>query len=232
MLRTTKTALLAALMVAAVSTHAAAQEDPEAGDIRVDLPARKAPPRDRDEPQIRTRKQVGEVGPLRVYGGFQVAVGGEVQVEDFGGIDADPTIGIQGGVDYVLHEYFSIGGEMRLLWFKADTSTDRTLLWDLVVKPRGRYAFNNIPLEVYGTLPIGLTVPGDIQLPAAGEVNGKAGFTVGLAAGANWFFTQHLGVNAEIGWQFHKIRAEEFGASAEIKLNQLVLLCPNFVYAF
>ena len=231
MLRTTKTAVLAALMVAAVSSHAAAQEDPEAGDIRVDLPARKAPVR--DEPQIRSRKQVGDVGPLRLYGGFNVAVGGEVKIEDypFGGLDSDPTVGLQLGADYVLHKYFSLGGEMRFLWFKADGWNDRTLLWDLVVKPRGRYAFDNIPLELYGALPIGLTVPSDIDLPGAGEVNGKAGFTVGLLAGANWFFTQHLGVNAEMGWQFHKISAEQFDAEADIKLNQFVLLCPNFIYA-
>jgi hypothetical protein len=230
MLRTTKTAVLAALMLAAVSTQAAAQ-DQEAGDIRVDLPARKAAPR--DQPHVRTRRQVGDVGPLRFYGGFHVAVGGEVQIDRsfWNGLDADPTVGIQMGADYVLHDYFSLGGEMRFLWFKPDGWDDRTFMWDLVLKPRGRYAFHDIPLELYGTLPIGLTVPADIDLPGQVDAESKVGFTVGLLAGANWFFTQHLGVNAEIGWQFHKIRAEQPGWDSHLKLNQFVLLCPNFIYA-
>jgi opacity protein-like surface antigen len=234
MLRTTKTALLAALMVAAVSTHAAAQDDPEAGDIRVDLPTRKAPVR--EEPQIRTRKQVGDVGPLRFYGGFNIAVGGDLKLdEDLLGVevspDLDPTVGLQFGADYVLHEYFSIGGETRFLWFKIDGGQSRNFLWDLDIKPRGRYAFGNIPLEVYGALPIGLTVAG-----IEGEgADGGAGFNVGLLAGANWFFTNHLGVNAEMGWQFHKFKVEadagQFSGEAHWKMNQFVLLCPNFIYA-
>jgi hypothetical protein len=229
MLRTTKTALLAALVVAAVSTQAAAQ-DQEAGDIRVDLPARKAPVRDPDEPHIRSRHEVGAVGPLRFYGGFSLAVGGELQLSNYVSANLDPTVGLQFGADYVLHDYFSIGGETRFLWFKGDRDGDRDFLWDLDVKPRGRYAFHNIPLEVYGALPIGLTVAG-IKDP----YNGGPGFNVGLLGGANWFFNQHLGVNAEIGWQFHKFKVEAdagpFSASTHSKMNQFVLLCPNFVYA-
>ncbi|HEY6881656.1 MAG TPA: hypothetical protein VI299_26700 [Polyangiales bacterium] len=232
MLRTTKTALLAALMVAAVGAHATAQ-DQEAGDIRVDLPTRKAPPS--EAPQIRSRSDVGAVGPLRFYGGFNVAVGGELQIDSDqfatgASVDLDPTVGLQFGADYVLHEYFSLGGETRFLWFKADRDDGRNFLWDLDVKPRGRYAFHNLPLEVYGTLPIGLTVAG-----IDGPAEGKAGFNVGLLGGANWFFTKNLGVNAEIGWQFHRFKVDGdvglFTATTTNKINQFVLLCPNFVYA-
>lgn len=232
MLRMTKTALFAALMVAAVGTHAAAQ-DQEAGDIRVDLPARKAPPR--EEPQFRKRSDVGAVGPLRLYGGFNLAVGGELQREsDLFAVqvspDLDPTVGLQFGVDYVLHDYFSIGGETRFLFFKTDGDDGRNLLWDLDVKPRGRYAFTKIPLELYGALPLGLTVAG-----IDGPTEGGAGFNVGLLFGANWFFTKNMGINAEIGWQFHRFNVDEVagvrGVSETDKMNQFVLLCPNFVYA-
>jgi hypothetical protein len=226
MLRTTKTALLAALLAAAVSTGAAAQ-DQEAGDIRVDLPARRAPAR--EEPQLRTRKQVGELGPLRFYGGFNVAIGGELKIDDGGGLDLDPTIGLQFGGDYVLHEYFSIGGETRFLWFKVDGADGRDFLWDLDVKPRGRYAFRDLPLEIYGAMPIGLTVAS-----FDGPAKGGAGFNVGLLAGANWFFNEHMGVNAEIGWVFHRFKFEDdqgiVQGDTHLKMNQFLLLCPNFVY--
>ncbi len=228
MLRTMKTALVAALMVAAVGSQAAAQ-DQEAGDIRVDLPARKAAPR--EEPRVRTRGDVGAVGPLRFYGGFNLAVGGELKSDNFTqGASLDPTVGLQFGADYVVHKYFSIGGETRFLWFKVDGIGDRDFLWDLDVKPRGRYAFNNLPLEVYGTMPIGLTVAG-----IKGPADGGPGFNVGLFAGANWWFTHNIGINAELGWTFHKFRVDQdtFAGtvSTHSKMNQFLLLCPNFVYA-
>lgn len=229
MLRKTKTALLAALMVAAVSTQAAAQ-DQEAGDIRVDLPTRKAPPRE-EGPLNTTRRNVGTPGPLRVYGGFNLQVAGSLTRTDDvlgfnGSTDLDPTVGLQFGVDYVLHKYFSIGGETRFLWWKPSGAGDRNFLWDLDVKPRGRYAFTNIPLEVYGALPIGLSVAG-----LAGELEGGAGFNVGLLGGANYFFNSKMAINAEIGWQFHRFGAEARGVDiGDYKMNQFVLLCPNFVY--
>jgi hypothetical protein len=229
MLRMTKTVLLAGLMLAAVSTQAGAQ-DQEAGDIRVDLPARKAAPRE-EGPLKTSRKTVGTPGPLRIYGGFGLAVGGSVtntqSVFGFNGSSSlDPTVGLQFGADYVLHKYFSIGGETRFLWWKADVASDRNFLWDLDVKPRGRYAFDNIPLEVYGALPIGLSVAG-----LSGELEGGAGFNVGLVGGANWFFTSKMAINAEIGWQFHRFSASVRGIDAgNYKMNQFLLLCPNFVY--
>lgn len=239
MLRTMKTAWRAAGCAAAIAAGLlaadapAVAQDPEAGDIEVDLPPRKVEVRHDDEPQIRTRAQVGTPGPLRVYGGVSVAVGGDrsyatnlgpIGLE--GNAALDPTLGLQGGADYVLHEYFSIGGEMRFLWTKVDGFGDRDFLWDLVVKPRGRYAFDNLPLEVYGALPLGLTVAG-----IEGEPEGKAGFTVGLVGGANWWFTKNIGINAEMGWLFHRYGVELYSAETDVKMNQFLLLCPNFVYA-
>jgi hypothetical protein len=230
MLRMTKNALLAGLLALAASAPAAAQDDPEAGDIRVDLPARKEPVR--EETPARTRASVGTPGPLRFYGGFNVAVGGDMQVESeqfpLGEIEADldPTIGLQFGADYVLHRYFSIGGEMRFNWVGYDGGGDRIFLWDLAVKPRGRYAFDNIPLELYGALPLGLTVAG-----FDGEPEGTAGFNIGLVGGANYWFTKNMAINAEIGWVFHKFGAELGPVEIDHKMNQFLLLCPNFVYA-
>ncbi len=225
MLRMTKTALLALALCAATSVTALAQ-DQESGAIDVDLPARKKA----EEPA--PARSYAKPGPLRVYGGFNVAVGGNAKLTSdnaFLGTPSaslDPTIGLQGGMDYVLHDYFAIGGETRFLWWKTDGAGDRNFFWDLDVKPRGRYAFSNLPLEVYGALPIGLTVPA-----LKGEAEGKVGFNVGLLGGAYWFFTENLGINAEMGWVFHRIGQDYVGTSAHIKTNQFLLLCPNFVYA-
>jgi len=228
MLRTTKAALLAVAMMATAATTAAAQ-DQEAGDVRVDLPPRKTE-KQHDEPEIPTREKVGTPGPLRVYGGFSVAVGGNRTEESpiLGELDLslDPTVGFQGGADYVIMDYFSIGGEMRFLWSKVNGAGDRDFLWDIDVKPRGRYPFKKIPLEVYGALPIGLTVPA-----ISNEPEGKPGFNVGLVGGATWWFTSKMGLNAELGWVFHKYSREIFDVTTDLSMNQFLLLCPNFVYA-
>jgi hypothetical protein len=233
MFRTMKATLLTAGLLAAVSATAAAQ-DQEAGDIDVNLPPRKVEVR---EDPIPTRSSVGEPGPIRVYGGVSVALGGSRNYdfdseldnifENLPNTDLDPTLGFQGGADYVVMDYFSIGGEMRFLWTKMDGVGDRDFLWDLDVKPRGRYAFKKIPLEVYGALPIGLTVAG-----ISGEPEGKVGFNIGLVGGANWFFTKKMGINAEMGWLFHRYGVDFPLGSVDVTMNQFLLLCPNFIYAF
>jgi hypothetical protein len=223
MLRMTKTGLLAfALVVSASATTTLAQDDPEAGDIETNLPERKKPV----EPESRPRYS-GKPGPLRVYGGISLAFGGELKGEEFDeGADLDPTVGLQGGADYVMHEYFSIGGETRFLWWKTDFADDRSFFWDIDLKPRGRYAFDNLPLEVYGALPIGLTVPG-----IAGELEGKIGWNIGIVAGANWFFNERMGVNAEMGWIFHQFKLDVPGPFDTLRMNQFMFLpTANFIY--
>ncbi|MDB4987768.1 MAG: hypothetical protein JWN04_2946 [Myxococcaceae bacterium] len=225
----------ASVSAAALIPSRAAAQDQEAGDVRVDLPARRklAEP----EPERRTRASVGSPGPLRIYAGFYLAVGGDAQIANNNGYYAygrsqslAPTVGFQAGADYILHDYFSIGGETRFLWVKADSNlvTDRDFLWDLDVKPRGRYAFSNIPLEVYGALPIGLTVAG-----IKGQPEGKPGFNVGLVGGANYWFTSRIAINAEVGWNFHKFGETVNGSPrADIKMNQFVCIpTANFVYS-
>jgi len=69
----------------------------------------------------------------------------------------------------------------------------------------------------------------------SGTAEGKAGFNVGLVGGATWWFTSHIGVNAEMGWLYHKYgRQVVIGRTeidTDISMNQFLLLCPNFVYA-
>ena len=221
MLRSTRIAMFIAALSSAASMTALAQ-DQETGEIVVDPTARS------ETVRAAPKTPLNRPGPLRFYGGFSVAVRGELKAkEERDSNNLDPTIGIQAGVDYVLMDYFAIGGETRFLWAKPDEQAGRDFLWDIVVKPRGRYEFKNRPLEIYGTMPIGLTVPG----LDGSEREGKVGFTVGLLGGASWFFTENFGVNAEAGWIFHRFGAEVAREDYTMKMNQFLLLCPNFVYA-
>lgn len=225
MLRMTKIGLLAALMTTAASTTAMAQYNPEQGDIDTNLPPRKPPPQPESAPRF-----TGTPGPLRVYGGFSVALGGELKVdgEETRVPNLDPTIGLQGGVDYVMGEYFSIGGETRALFWKPDGQAKRNFFWDIDVKPRGRYAFADLPLEIYGALPIGLTVPG-----LQDTDQGKIGWNIGLVGGVNYFFNENMGINAELGWLFHQYTygVEGQTGTGSARMSQFLLLSPSFVYA-
>lgn len=224
MLRMTKIGLLAALISAAASTTTLAQYNPEQGDIDTNLPPRKPPPQPESAPRFS-----GTPGPLRVYGGFNVALGGELKDErSVLAPNLDPTVGLQAGVDYVMGEYFSIGGETRALFWKPDGQAKRNLFWDIDVKPRGRYAFDDMPLELYGALPIGLTVPG-----LQGDLEGKVGWNVGLVGGVNYFFNENMGINAELGWVFHQYKygIEGLPGTGSARMSQFLLLSPSFIYA-
>lgn len=192
-------------------------------------------------PQDAPRTGRESVGALRVYGGFRLGVGGGFKPIDVDGAPDDilalakATPGLQLGVDYVVMDYFAIGGETRLSWPGYKAGGDRLMLWDVVVKPRARMLLSSYPLELYAALPFGISVanfPND-ERP---EITGKAHATLGLSAGAYYFFNQHMGINAEMGWLWNWIRGEvDLGATtatSKQRLGQFTLLNVNFVYAF
>lgn len=153
------------------------------------------------------------VGDLRIHAGLHFGFGGELEVDPERGFDVeedlDPTIGTQVGVDYVLMEYFALGGELRLSWWKPDDwgagNPDRSMFIDINVKPRGRYMFSNVPIEVYGTLPLGLSIAAlDDDL----GMDGGAGFNLGFGAGATYFITSQWGVNTELLGVWHWFNGE------------------------
>lgn len=158
----------------------------------------------------------GEVGPWRIMTGMHFGFAGELDTDVPAGVlllipeapDLEPTIGLHAGVEYLLMEYFALGGELRLSWWKpvrnivfaAQSDPDRSLYVDINVKPRGRYAFSSIPLEVYGTLPLGLSVASiNDDLP----MEGGPGFNLGFGGGATYFITPRIGVNAELLGVWH-----------------------------
>lgn len=183
-------------------------------------------------------------GKLRLYGGLRLGFGGEIETEVEGGGKGDDdllaTFGAQAGVDYVLMDYVALGGELRLAGVSSDGRDDadigRDLFIDVVFKPRGRYALADMPLEVYGTLPLGVTfisVNSDIE-----DVTAGPGFTLGIGGGATYFFTDKLGVNAEMAYLMYWFGSEsELPAiagggkiEADNSFGQLTLFA-NLVYA-
>lgn len=241
---TIRTALLAACMT--LGSQLAQAQDQEEGPVELaPTPQEVSPPPVQasvsSSGSLETRgsaRRIGTepAGALRVYAGFRLGVGGGVKPTE---PDQDliqtakATPGLQIGVDYVVMDYFAIGGETRLAWAGLKAGGDRFMLWDIVAKPRARMLLSSQPLELYAAMPIGISVSNqDDDLEP--EVTGKAHATLGLAGGAYYFFTQHMGVNAELGWQWNWLRAEVEGADDTFKsrLGQLTLLNVNFVYAF
>jgi hypothetical protein len=237
----TMTTLFAFALCASGSATAFAQDEAEQEEGVVELSAD-------------TNTQVGEPvgptasprGPLSVYGGLRLGFGGNLHTEiDDTGFDGDDdmlaTIGLQGGADYILMDYFAVGGELRLAWLNSETRDDgdigRDLFIDIAVKPRGRYAFNNIPLEVYGAMPLGITfiaTNGDIDDNTNGDVSQGPGFNLGFLAGATYFFTDHMGINGEMGglmyWYGADFDAPAGKFSSSNRIGQFNLFA-NFVYA-
>jgi hypothetical protein len=89
-------------------------------------------------------------------------------------------------------------------------------------------------VELYVALPVGLSVsnwPNQDEF----ETTGKAGATLGLSGGANYFFNSHMGLNLELGWLWHWIRGEyeaQETVQETFRLGQLTILSANFIYAF
>lgn len=195
-------ALFAASVCALSGTALAQDADQETGEVTVSADSSGAS-------SSGLGRSSGAVGPLRINAGLHLGLGGSLVTDPDGpGGDFDDdmlvTPGLQAGADYVVMDYFSIGGELRLSWFNTDggddADVDRSMFFDLDVKPKGRYAFNNIPLEVYGTLPMGLSVA---ALNDDTGADGGAGFNLGFGPGATYFFTDRIGINTEMLGVFH-----------------------------
>jgi hypothetical protein len=130
--------------------------------------------------------------------------------------DLDPSYGFHAGVEVPLHQYFTLGGEFAMAFWNTedanDDDADRQKQIDVLARPKLRISPIE-GLELYGVVPVGFTyyVPGsDLTREQGGvsiKIDGGPGFAVGAAAGATLFFTEHFGLNAELGYLFRKFNA-------------------------
>lgn len=163
----------------------------------------------------------------RIYAGFRVGAGGKLSGGSDGetsSLDLKATPGFQTGAGYVWR-YIGILGELRVSRFRSKEigrGFDLTATAvDVVVKPRGGYQFEGIPLEVYGALPFGPSIA------SASPIDLDPGFTVGIVAGATYLFTDRIGVNAELGWISHRYGTDD----VTLSFNQFSPLIVNFMLA-
>lgn len=178
-------------------------------------------------------------GPLTVYGGVRIGAGGEADYDQGASDELIATLGLQAGADYVIMDYFALGGELRLASFNTDINDDfgngRSILFDFVVRPRGRYAFSGMPLELFATLPLGLTIP---SINDDWNAEGNAGFTLGFGSGANYFLTDRIGLGAEllylahwISWDSNVVSGTVTNTDISVVLGQFNFVA-NAIYAF
>lgn len=152
----------------------------------------------------------------RVLAGLHFGFAGKLQVTPAAGFQLvnenppglEPTLGLQASLDYLLMKYFTLGAELRLGWWKpkgnitlqAQSDPDRSLFFDMNIKPRGRYAFENVPLEIYATMPLGLSV---VAVTDSIPMDGGPGFNLGVGAGAIYFVTARFGFCTELLGVWH-----------------------------
>lgn len=175
-------------------------------------------------------------GTVHLYGGLGLGFGGKAKIDASGPFgffatqssdDLTTSIGGQVGVDVPVLHYLSLGGEARLLGFNTktldDRNVDRSKLLDLDFKPRLRLPLRQ--LELYFTVPVGLTVPflandfGDNL-----QSDAKVGWNLGVGGGVNWWLARGFALNAEPMFVIHKFRVDgDNGGNADITLKQFTL---------
>ena len=158
-------------------------------------------------------------GNVRLYGGPGFGFGGDLDVDVDGplggnlqlGDDLVTTFGFQLGADFVVHRFIAVGFEYRFGAFNTeggdDNNNDRSKMFDFAFKPRGRYAFDNLPLEIYLTVPVGLTIP-RLSSDVPGDLDERVGWNLGAGGGATYFIGSRFGVNIEPIWLMHRFKVD------------------------
>jgi len=172
-----------------------------------------------------------QVGGSRIHigAGFALDVGGEVDFDLPRDPDLDATIGLRGHLDYAVHRYVSVGGLVRMSWWKPDYDpyrfeVDRSFLLDLGPRVIGHYDWREF--RFYGGISPGLTISA-IDSDADLIDNPAAGFTLSLTvAGAEWWFSRRAGLFLELGWVGHWFEHDGEGLTPgelDVELSQMMM---------
>ncbi|HEY6881901.1 MAG TPA: outer membrane beta-barrel protein [Polyangiales bacterium] len=161
--------------------------------------------------------------PTRLYGGLWLGFGGDIEADRLGDVgDLGKTIGGQVGVDVRLNRIFSLGGEVRIGGFDVDGFDDRNRLIDLDFKPR-LYLPLNAPVEIYATVPVGLTIPRLADVDGRGP-DENVGWNIGVGPGLNVFLTHGFGLNVEPIWMFHHFGVDGTNGNGDVTVKQFAIL--------
>jgi hypothetical protein len=163
--------------------------------------------------------------PTRIYGGLWLGFGGDIEVDGVGDVgDLGKTIGGQGGVDVIVARYLSLGGEVRVGGFDVGSFDDRSRLIDLDFKPRLRLPIDDSPLELYLTVPVGLTIPRLADVGNGNDVDENIGWNVGVGGGVNAFVTHRFALNVEPIWLVHHFGTDGTDGGGDVKIKQFAIL--------
>lgn len=182
---------------------------------------------------------------VRLYGGLWLGFGGSLETETSGPLglirldtddDLVTTLGGQVGVDVPILRYLSLGAEARIGSFNGDTlddnGVDRSKLIDLDFKPRLTFPLRRSPLELYFTVPVGLTIPllADDYGDGNDGIDGELGWNLGIGAGINFWITRSFALNLEPNYLMHWFDLDLPAGSGSVKLQQFTLFA-NAVFA-
>jgi hypothetical protein len=178
---------------------------------------------------------------IRLYGGLWLGFGGEAEIEGalrgpfgLGEVrgsthpDQVTTLGGQVGFDIPVLRFLSLGGEARFGTFNtetfADNDVDRSKLIDLDFKPRLTLPLRHSPIELYFTVPVGLTIP-ILADDFGGDdgIDGKLGWNLGIGAGINFWITRSFALNLEPNYLMHWFDLDVPVGSGSVKLQQFTL---------
>ena len=156
---------------------------------------------------VRAKIMLGAGGDMGMdqAGGAQIAFRGRPSVS--APMHASAAFGLQ--YEYPIHRYILVGGLLGFgTWnnsFLNDSRIERSWFVDVDVVARARYPLMDGKIELYVSLPLGLSVsPLDDKL---GDLTGTdwstgIGWNIGLHAGVQWYFYRFLGAFFEFGWTY------------------------------
>ena len=170
-------------------------------------------------------------GPdLRLGAGAVVDFAGGVEY-DYSGPGPTPddsaraTPGLRLHMDYDVHRNVSVGGLLRLsFWRGGDyypVSDGRNMLLDLNFRVNGHYDWRDF--RFYGAFTIGPTISRLNRDSADAFDNPGVGVAAGITPGAEWWFARNVGLYLEMfGWSGHFFRHDLDGpGSMHVRLNQV-----------
>jgi hypothetical protein len=149
--------------------------------------------------------------------------GGEVKFDGVGvSTDADPSLGFGLRFLYPFHTYLSLGGQLELLYARAQGMPERDPLLDLQVVFEARYPFRVVDrdVEAYLAMPIGLT----LLFPSDSALDNGAGVAVSILFGGRIWLTERLGLYTDLGWGVHHTHNDvrRVGGTVEPILRQMI----------
>lgn len=174
-------------------------------------------------------------GARAQQGGDPLRLGAGMVVDFAGGITYDPpgtgnsvhdspraTPGLRVHLDYDVHRYLSVGGLVRMTFFRADDlDSGRNMLVDIAGRVNGHYDFKDF--RFYATLMLG---PAFSRMHDPGSIdNPGVGLAVSFAPGLEWWFSRKVGLFTEIfGWSGHFMRHDYAGVPGhlQVRLNQVL----------